>query len=76
MTLNARKSFNNTDVMHIKEAGTFAFNGEQINKSKGIFTRHDCECSLFIATNKLYEIQCNCFHRRVSVILSGGVYPT
>ena len=32
MTLNARKSFNNTDVMRIKEAATFAFNGEQINK--------------------------------------------
>ena len=32
MTVNARKSFNNTDGVRIKEAGTFAFNGEQINK--------------------------------------------
>ena len=53
MALNARKSFNNTDVMYIKEAGTFVFNGEQINKSKGLFTRQYCDCDLLIANNGL-----------------------
>ena len=68
MTLNPQEPISCEKQITATVASPESKSEHFLQRVKGLFTRCNCNCDFFIATNGLYMIQCKCSHGATSTI--------